>query len=155
MGYTTWCNLTFSETAGINIAAVPMVSALLPRSFAGLEFCSVAIATESTSDAKRTETWHVKRSDPWRVFVEKIDMKSWVWTPPNNTDHQDYYMFTRIFRIFWKKPSFATVTKRGPHANDIHMMIHGRVFFLKSVCFIGRWLQGGPLRFIHGLKFPL
>ena len=34
----------------------------------------------------------------------------WVWPPPSNSDHQDYYIFSRGFQ---PKPSFATGILRG------------------------------------------
>ena len=37
-----------------------------------------------------------------------------VWPPHSNSDHQDYYMFNRESQPR-PKPSFTTVTVRGPH----------------------------------------
>ena len=39
---------------------------------------------------------------------------TWVWPPHSNSDHQDYYIFNRESQ---PKPSFTTVTVRGPHPN--------------------------------------
>ena len=36
----------------------------------------------------------------------------WMWPPHSNSDHQDYHIFNRGSR---KKPSFTTVTVRGPY----------------------------------------
>ena len=41
----------------------------------------------------------------------------WVWPPPSNSDHQDYYIF---YRESQPKPSFATITGRGPHPKYTH-----------------------------------
>ncbi len=39
----------------------------------------------------------------------------WMWPPPSNSHHQEYYIFNRESQ---PKPSFATVTGRGPHPKN-------------------------------------
>ena len=46
------------------------------------------------------------------VFFEQERGITWVVPPPSNSDHQNYYIFSRGSQ---SKPSFATVTVRGPH----------------------------------------
>ena len=40
----------------------------------------------------------------------------WVWPHHSNSDHQDYYILSRESQ---PKPSFATVTGRGPYPSYI------------------------------------
>ena len=42
----------------------------------------------------------------------------WVWPPHSNSDHQDYYIFSRGSQ---PKPSFPTVTGRGPYPICIYI----------------------------------
>ena len=50
---------------------------------------------------------------PANFFVgNNNSYKSWVWPPHSNRNHQDYYIFSRESRT---KPSFPTVTVRGPY----------------------------------------
>ena len=44
----------------------------------------------------------------------------WVWPLPSNSDHQDYYIFSRESRT---KPLFATVIGKGPHPT--YILING------------------------------
>ena len=53
------------------------------------------------------KSWLVKHYSIW----PDLDIHL-VWPPPSNSHHQDYYIF-RIGDPY--KPSFATVTGRGPH----------------------------------------
>ena len=49
-----------------------------------------------------------------------IMMMPWMWPPHSNSDHQDYYIFSRGSQ---PKPSFPTVTVRGPYPNDDAMIM--------------------------------
>ena len=49
-------------------------------------------------------------------------MIPWVWPPHSNSDHQDYYIFSRGSQT---KPSFVpTVTVRGPYPSNACLNFH-------------------------------
>ena len=71
--------------------------------------------------AKVSELWSVIISQGQGDVLLEIEMAweytmSWVWPPPSNSDHQDYHIFSRDPY----KPSFATVTVRGPPSKLCH-----------------------------------
>ena len=53
----------------------------------------------------------------------------WVWPNPNNSDHQDYYMFSRLVGDS-HQPSFATVNGRGPHPDMFIFYSNLPLFFI-------------------------
>ena len=61
----------------------------------------------------------------WTIYINI----PWVWPPPCNSDHQDYYIFNRESQ---PKPSFTTVTVRGPYPKYTIVMSHGQLAF---ICF--------------------
>ena len=66
-----------------------------------------------------------KKPPPTRGFVIL-----WMWPPPSNSHHQDYYIFS-IGDPY--KPSLATVTGRGPHPS--YTMKRLVLFFTRKKCF--------------------
>ena len=57
--------------------------------------------------------------------------KTWVWPPPCNSDHQDYYIFSRNPY----KPSFTTVTVRGPYPTQNLLRSRQNKKDQKKLCF--------------------
>ena len=144
-----------------------MVAILPPK---GLEFCSVAIATESTSDAKRTETWleslKVKWSDRWRFFQRENRSYGYLGCGPLPVTvttmiitclvwYSDRYSYNlHLLRLLGGGPHAKL--GGGPHPNDIHMMIHGCVFFPEvSLLYWKTATRWAPTSFSMGLFHPL
>ena len=63
----------------------------------------------TVKELKNTSLFGVnsKRLRSSTFFLNKVICMYLVWPPDSNSDHQDYYMFSR-------ESSFATVTGRGP-----------------------------------------
>ena len=57
--------------------------------------------------------------NPICVYWAKVIVIHWMWPPPSNSDHQDYYIFSRESLY---KPSFTTVTGRGPYPSYTHFL---------------------------------
>ncbi len=58
-------------------------------------------------------------ADGWNQVVACTLQQSnihWMWPPPSNSDQLDYCNFSRGFLWDSYKPSFTTVTGRGPHS---------------------------------------
>ena len=63
--------------------------------------------------------WVIHRLGGGRLTCHKGTV-SWVLPPPSNSDRQDHYIFNS--KSFYK-PSFATVTGRGPHLNSMFFLL--------------------------------
>ncbi len=58
----------------------------------------------------------------WEAWQKQLSYNiRWVWPPPSNSHHQDYYILSRGSR---PKPSFATGILGGGHIQNIRVAIY-------------------------------
>ena len=77
--------------------------------------------------------WKQESTPPWSLGKAFFFLNcrtfyiTWMWPPPSNSDHQDYYIF--LGNPY--KPSFTTVTGRGPH--PIYNCLQTHCFLIAAI----------------------